>query len=82
MGLSKIINHIYLKQKTSFEVLTLLVLKVLGPLCHGLSVDINFEGKDGLFLETQKLRLTHTSYVVLCHPFDPALLCLPHRALP
>lgn len=72
MGLSKIINHIYLKQKTSFEVLTLLVLKVLGPLCHGLSVDINFEGKDGLFLETQKLRLTHTSYSVrICYPMSP-----------
>ena len=72
MGLSKIINHIYLKQKTSFEVLTLLVLKVLGPLCHGLSVDINFEGKDGLFLETQKLRFTHTSYSVrICCPMSP-----------
>jgi len=72
MGLSNIINHIYLKQKTSFGVLTLLVLKVLGPLCHGLSEDINFEGKDGLFLETQKLRLTHMSYsVCICCPMSP-----------
>lgn len=78
MGLSKIIKHIYLKQKTSSGVLTLLVLKVPGPLCHGLDVEINFEGKVGLFLETQKLEaypLSHilSIYIVLCHPFDPVL---------
>ena len=72
MGLSKIIKHIYLKQKTSSGVLTLLVLKVPGPLCHGLSVEINFEGKVGLFLETQKLRLIHSSYSVRIHcPMSP-----------
>ena len=76
MGLSKITNHIYLKQKTFFGVLTLLVLKVPGPLCHGLSVDINFEGKVGLFLEIQKLKLTHMPYsVCICCPMSPLWSC-------